>query len=1184
MLTKLSWGNAHRRGNRKASVLALAAALISSAGAIADCLPDPPAPGDGVTCSGDDLDGFRVLAAGINDLSVLVQDDASVTASANGAISLRGSGHSLNNLGDIIGGVTAGGTPLTAVLANLGSDFTLDNSGTIRSGVMGSTAITLGAVDVQNVNGVTLTNQAGGLIESLSGNAIRLSANTSNNGGAPILFELINHGLIHSGSSAGAGGSLVANYGIGFNTQPALTAGGLVDVRVVNSGRIEAGREAIRNSIGGSAASAGGRSFSLVNTGELVSRGEIVSAAIDVLVGNSAFTEVDVDNAGLIEGRIGARFFATDIALTNQADGIIRSGRGGDGMALQFGSGMVAGGTVSILNEGLIDAAGLGSGSNHGVTWQSAQAVEIRNTGSILTRSTGLNASAILNGVGLGTATVTIVNDGLLHVDGPSRAIDVNGTGVRLENSGVIETGGDDAIRVFANDATLSLTAPIFSNLSTGSIDGNVEITASHGEQIATVTNAGTISGGLGLGSNHLTRFEVVNSGTISGSVDLGPNDDLFRWLDGSRVATDPGAQLRGGAGQNQLRFEPGVAGIDVGQLSILQFYEMIVEGAGRVNLERTLELRDLAGNRGSAAVIAGELHLDNVSSGVDGEEVTIGPGGTLTGIGAVSGTLFVRGLMGPGVGGIGTLRISGSYQLLSGGTLEIEFDGTSADLVQVTGSASIAGSLRLSLPSDLDGDFDFIILSATGGVTGLFEDVEIPDNVTAAEIFFEPNQIRVALNATPTTDPDPDPGPDPGPDPDPEPGPGTDPDPDPGSTPSNNASRVQQTRVAAVPSVAQQATDAITDLAQRRLYGGGPVSCGPGSGLTDYSDARAQGQEQTHRLTCGQAPVEQDGAALLGALAALTLTDDFERRHLGSAAQPLFNNGESQSAVNLAGADRWTAYLAGGYDQGKFSASAGSTGFDYTGVNLLFGLDYFLTSRVVIGGGVSYSVADSDFRDDGKLESDSRGGVLYGGWADNSGYYASATLTYGLSDHDQWRPLDPQSPNAGRVQASMDSTQSGLSLLAGRDLTWNQQVFGAFVRFSASRVKVDDYTERGSQASADVFVVDGSESDSRVGALGGRWAWQSPRPWGHWALALRGSYEHEFESSADRVRVIDDAGSGDLITADLGEPDRSWGRIGASMMVVIRPSTVIGLSYDVLVGHADQNMNSVTFGARKRF
>ena len=103
-----------------------------------------------------------------------------------------------------------------------------------------------------------------------------------------------------------------------------------------------------------------------------------------------------------------------------------------------------------------------------------------------------------------------------------------------------------------------------------------------------------------------------------------------------------------------------------------------------------------------------------------------IEPGSTLTGEGDVDVNVINNGNTQPGFSP-GTLNVAGFTQT-STGTLTIELAGTADgqyDVLNVTGSAVLAGALNVSLLGGFEPSSDtWIILEAGGGITGSFESI----------------------------------------------------------------------------------------------------------------------------------------------------------------------------------------------------------------------------------------------------------------------------------------------------------------------------------------------------------------------------------------------------------------------------------------------------------------------------
>ena len=137
--------------------------------------------------------------------------------------------------------------------------------------------------------------------------------------------------------------------------------------------------------------------------------------------------------------------------------------------------------------------------------------------------------------------------------------------------------------------------------------------------------------------------------------------------------------------------------------------------------------------------------------------DVNIGPAGTLRGHGTISGNVNNSGTVFPG-GSIGILAINGNYVQNAGGTLNIEVTpsavaGTGYDQLVVTGSATLAGNLAITVDSGnyaVGGKYQ--ILKAAGGVTGTFASTAYSaafGNYVTSSIIYQPDGVLLVLTPT---------------------------------------------------------------------------------------------------------------------------------------------------------------------------------------------------------------------------------------------------------------------------------------------------------------------------------------------------------------------------------------------------------------------------------------------------
>jgi len=128
---------------------------------------------------------------------------------------------------------------------------------------------------------------------------------------------------------------------------------------------------------------------------------------------------------------------------------------------------------------------------------------------------------------------------------------------------------------------------------------------------------------------------------------------------------------------------------------------------------------------------------------------VTVNNGGTLGGNGSVgSTTIAAGGTLSPG-NSVGTISINGTLGFNAGGLYFVELFGNTADRTNVSGAATLAGTVGvLNTGGNLTNSYT--ILSATGGVTNTFNTLStlgLPSFITAS-LAYTPTTVLLNLNS----------------------------------------------------------------------------------------------------------------------------------------------------------------------------------------------------------------------------------------------------------------------------------------------------------------------------------------------------------------------------------------------------------------------------------------------------
>jgi outer membrane autotransporter protein len=313
-----------------------------------------------------------------------------------------------------------------------------------------------------------------------------------------------------------------------------------------------------------------------------------------------------------------------------------------------------------------------------------------------------------------GTATINTTNGG-----------DVWFTGNGVAGSAVLNAT-DSTIRfdsgAFAQNATITLNGTsVLRFFGGGASLGAASITANSGTmvEITGYTFGGTAS--LDIRSGATLEMQTSVNPTLAfgsliagGMVNIGSINLAVGSLSGSGTidtASAGGPTITVGGGNESSAFSGTITGNTLG---------LVKNGTGTFTFGGTMA------TSGLTQVNAGTLQVDGSIGGTGG--VSVGSGGTLAGAGTVSGlSVASGGFVAPGSGGIGTLNVTGNATLSAGSTTVIEVSAASADKLAISGTASLAGGLRLvTVGTGFSFGTNYTILSAAGGLTGTFNPVNI--------------------------------------------------------------------------------------------------------------------------------------------------------------------------------------------------------------------------------------------------------------------------------------------------------------------------------------------------------------------------------------------------------------------------------------------------------------------------
>lgn len=785
----------------------LASAAILPAGLVAPAMAQTTVPNGSTVTTPVTLTGSQTLTVAVG--GTLSTSGASVTQSGaatgvvvtnNGVIESAGgrgfdtSGGSATRNITIDNGAGATLRSLANDALRINTDLTssavtINNSGLIQAAVsslVGSgQALDLRSVAAGTGNSFTVNNRAGGVMESLSDDAVRLGQN----------MVLNNAGTIRSFGANTSGGANGTADGIdmGGRTGTIINnlAGGLISG--ARHGITADNDVTVVNQAGGTIIGRNGSGVGSDGNGTVTNYGTITGAYAGVgnIFDSSGNPKINGDGDGVDIDLIGTvRNFGT-IQGTG-AGGVDSGGQPNGSEGIAMGGGLVenaAGALISGASRGiLIDDGALGSPygaitiTNAG-TIQGLAGAAILVTGdfaNVVTNSgtiSGAGSEAALGFLGNGPNTVT--NTGTITTSGTGPAVSFgNGNNV-LTTSGTISSAGATAI-LFGNgnnqltvqggSISGNVTAGTGSNTLTfalGSAGRFVVAGAYTGFGMATI-QSGTVQVGNGGSSGAIAATSIVNNGVlafnrsdaalavgavISGSgalQQIGTGTTTLTAANSYTGGTTVNAGMlrlsgAGSIGTGGLSVASG-GGFDASGISAAGLSLPTLNGAGNVALgAKGLTVTSggsfsgaIAGAGGSFAVTGGTMTLAGTNTYTGATQVTggslivngsiaassgltVGQGGLVGGTGTLPSTVIGSGGTLSPGNSPGTIRIAGNLTLQNGSTTVMEVQGTTSDRIVVSGTAALGGTLRLVALGNSFGFNQTYSFLQAGAVTGGF-------------------------------------------------------------------------------------------------------------------------------------------------------------------------------------------------------------------------------------------------------------------------------------------------------------------------------------------------------------------------------------------------------------------------------------------------------------------------------
>ncbi len=368
---------------------------------------------------------------------------------------------------------------------------------------------------------------------------------------------------------------------------------------------------------------------------------------------------------------------------------------------------------------------------NNGANW---------NNGTVPTGSASFGASTITS-LTLNMAGGDNIGDFTFAANAPAYTITV---GVfRLNGLGLVNAGNLTLIGAGAHDTILRNTA---------TLDAANFIVNAGGIRMLNSSTAGsaTITTNFGAALDGGTRFHGDSTGGTSrhilgaqGLLDITPHNSgvTIGSLEGAGLVGIGGKTLTIGSNNRSTTYSGVIQNIGLSNGNAGLAGNLVKTGTGTLTLTGTNTYTGATTVNGGTLLVNGSIAT---SSGV-----TVNNGGTIGGTGSLPGaTIASGGTLAPG-NSVGTLSVNGNLTLNAGATTVIEVQGATADRVNVTGTAALAGTVRfvpLGGTYTFNSPYTFIqAASVTGAFSTQAAQGSFGDGVTT-EVTYTATQAQLTL------------------------------------------------------------------------------------------------------------------------------------------------------------------------------------------------------------------------------------------------------------------------------------------------------------------------------------------------------------------------------------------------------------------------------------------------------
>lgn len=297
-------------------------------------------------------------------------------------------------------------------------------------------------------------------------------------------------------------------------------------------------------------------------------------------------------------------------------------------------------------------------------------------------------------------------------------------------------------------------------------------------------------------------------------------------------------------------------------------------------------------------------------------------------------------------------------------------------------------------------------------------------------------------------------------------------------------------------------------------------------------------------------------------------------------ASQTTGGSAGSGSAFN----NKWDWYISGKIGGGEQDETEFEDGFEFDANNITTGADIRLHNQAIIGGALSYGVADMEINHNGGgMDIDGVSATLYGSYYPTRNTYIDTIINLGINRFEMQRRIVFGLTDV-TANSKADSASVAFSVAGGYDYVINAGLTASFRGgLDYLDTAIDGYAE--SDGGGFEVVIKGQDVSQLLSTLGAQLNYVVSLPWGVLLPYASFSWLHQFDDDTNKVEGYFLADSNQTpFSFDVNATDSDYFVASLGTSAVFAGGRSAFIQYETSLAQNNLNIWNISGGLRLEF